>query len=90
MDEEAATCVIDNGSYMTKAGFAGEDAPRAVFPTIVKRQLFAGVMVGMDQRDCYVGSEALSKRSNFIIKHPVQNGIGTNWDDMVCSFKCTH
>ena len=28
--------VIDNGSGMTKAGFAGDDAPKAVFPTIVK------------------------------------------------------
>ena len=27
--------VIDNGSGMVKAGFAGEDAPRAVFPPIV-------------------------------------------------------
>lgn len=90
MDEETATCVIDNGSYMTKAGFAGEDAPRAVFPTIVRRQRFAGVMMGMTQRGCYVGSEALSKRSNFIIKHPVQHGIVTNWDGMVCPLKCAH
>ena len=27
--------VIDSGSGMVKAGFAGEDAPRAVFPPIV-------------------------------------------------------
>ena len=29
--------VIDNGSGMCKAGFAGDDAPRAVFPAIVGR-----------------------------------------------------
>ena len=29
--------VIDNGSGMVKAGFAGEDAPRAVFPAVVGR-----------------------------------------------------
>ena len=29
--------VIDNGSGMVKAGFAGEDAPRAVFPSVVGR-----------------------------------------------------
>ncbi len=29
--------VIDNGSGWMKAGFAGDDAPRAVFPTIVGR-----------------------------------------------------
>jgi hypothetical protein len=27
-----AALVIDNGSGMCKAGFAGDDAPRAVFP----------------------------------------------------------
>lgn len=29
--------VIDNGSSMCKAGFAGEDSPKTVFPTIVGR-----------------------------------------------------
>jgi actin len=35
--KQQKTIVIDNGSAMMKAGFAGEDAPRAVFPTIVGR-----------------------------------------------------
>lgn len=30
--------VIDNGSGLSKAGFAGDDAPRVVFPSIVGRQ----------------------------------------------------
>lgn len=29
--------VVDNGSGMCKAGFAGDDASKAVFPTIVGR-----------------------------------------------------
>ena len=29
MDEEAQPLVVDNGSGMVKAGFAGDDAPRA-------------------------------------------------------------
>ena len=37
MEDEIATLVIDNGSGMCKAGFAGDDAPRAVFPSIVGR-----------------------------------------------------
>ena len=36
-DDEIAALVIDNGSGMCKAGFAGEDAPRDVFPSIVGR-----------------------------------------------------
>ena len=36
-DEDASPLVVDNGSGMCKAGFAGDDAPRAVFPAIVGR-----------------------------------------------------
>ncbi len=37
LDEDVTALVIDNGSGMCKAGFAGDDAPRAVFPAIVGR-----------------------------------------------------
>ncbi|GBN54633.1 Actin, clone 211, partial [Araneus ventricosus] len=36
-DDDVAALVVDNGSGMCKAGFAGDDAPRAVFPSIVGR-----------------------------------------------------
>lgn len=49
-DEDIAALVIDNGSGMCKAGFAGDDAPRAVFPSIVGRPRHQGVMVGMGQK----------------------------------------
>jgi actin beta/gamma 1 len=35
--EKVAAVVIDNGSGMCKAGFSGEDEPRAVFPSVVGR-----------------------------------------------------
>ncbi|XP_073526468.1 uncharacterized protein [Phyllobates terribilis] len=34
--------VVDNGTGMVKAGFAGDDAPRAVFPSIVGRPRHTG------------------------------------------------
>ena len=37
IDDDVAALVIDNGSGMCKAGFAGDDAPRAVFPSLVGR-----------------------------------------------------
>jgi len=47
IDQEITAIVIDNGSGMCKAGFAGNEAPHAVFPSIVGRPKHQIAMQGM-------------------------------------------
>ena len=54
--------IIDNGSGYCKAGFSGEEGPRAVFPCIVGRPKVPGIMVGSEQKDYFVGAQAEEKR----------------------------
>ena len=47
--------VIDNGSGYCKAGLSGEDAPRTEFSSVVGKPKMPSIMVGMDQKEAYVG-----------------------------------
>jgi actin-related protein len=74
--------MIDNGSGMVKAGFAGDDAPRAVFPSIIGHPKVVEVMVGINTQESYIGDEAQIKRGILSMRYPIEHGIVTNWDDM--------
>ena len=64
---------VDNGRRVCADGFTGDDAPRAVLPSIVGRPKMPGMMVGMDQKDSNDGDEVQSKRG--VLKYPIAHGV---------------
>jgi len=75
--------IIDNGTGSIKVGLAGEDAPRSIFPTIVGKPKMPGLMVGLDQKDVYIGHEVKEKRSILKVEYPIERGIVNDWEDML-------
>ena len=82
MDHSESAVVIDNGSGFIKAGMSGEDCPRVVQPTLIGVPRMPGIMVGMDQKEYYVGHEAVDKARFLNMSEPIVNGYIEKWDDM--------
>ena len=81
--DELQTVVIDNGTDYMKVGFARNDSPRAIFPTIFGHKFFRGTcMRWMGLR--VAGYVAQRKARESTIHYPIEQGIVTNWDEMEC------
>ena len=67
--------VMDNGSFMCKAGYSGDPKPRVMFPSVVGRPKYKNAMGS--SAGIFIGIEALAKRGVLSLKYPIQNGIGS-------------
>uniref|UniRef100_A0A1D1XPY9 Actin-2 n=1 Tax=Anthurium amnicola TaxID=1678845 RepID=A0A1D1XPY9_9ARAE len=74
--------VIDNGSGVIKAGFAGDDSPKCFFPSYVGRPKHVRIMAGAVEGDVFIGRKAQELRGLLKIKYPIEHGIVSDWDDM--------
>ncbi|KAL3089483.1 hypothetical protein niasHS_006867 [Heterodera schachtii] len=74
--------VIDNGSGVVKAGFAGEQSPKCVFGNFVGRPKHVRVMAGALEGDVFIGPKAQEHRGLLSLKYPMEHGIVTDWNDM--------
>eukprot|EP01071_Lankesteria_metandrocarpae_P000237 Lankesteria_metandrocarpae@DN10375_c0_g1_i1.p1 len=74
--------VIDNGSGVMKAGFAGDDSPKCTFQSFVGRPKHQRVMAGAVEGDVFVGSKAEELRGLLRLKYPLRHGIVEDWNDI--------
>lgn len=63
-----------------KTGFGGEDGPRSIFNSIVGIPKMAGLKVGMEQKERYVGDEAISNFEFMNYYPPIKRGEVVDWD----------
>lgn len=64
--------VIDNGSGVIKAGFAGERAPKCVFGNFVGRPKHVRVMAGALEGDVFIGKRLIGQK----IRRKFGEGVG--------------
>lgn len=89
--DEVGALVIDVGSYLTKVGFAGEDVPKAVYPTAVgcMEKGISSNGMGMDTTEdglrtvmsYAVGTSSVHyPRRDMEIRNPLVDGLIEDWD----------
>jgi len=74
--------VIDNGSGLIKAGFAGDQAPKSHFANYVGRPKHVRVMAGALEGDMFIGPNAEEHRGLLSLKYPMEHGYVNDWSDM--------
>lgn len=83
---ETPDCIVlDNGTGFVKAGYAGDNIPRHVFPSMVGRPTLRAeedVIGDVELKDVMVGDEASAARRALEISYPMEEGKIKNWDDM--------
>ena len=79
-DDDVQAVVVDNGTGIIKAGFAGDYAHRCAFPCVLGRPAVYRPAVGAVE-DC-VGDEVYSRGRLLRLRYPIEKGLVTNWDDM--------
>ena len=82
---EMPCIVCDNGTGFVKVGYAGQNFPTSIYPSMVGRPILRAeeeIDASLELKDIMCGSEASAARHSLDIVYPVENGIVKNWEDM--------
>lgn len=76
--------VLDNGTGISKNGYAGEDQPRSVFPTVIGKPKYGNIMPEVKDyaREWYIGQEAMELKGIMRLQFPINHGQITDWPAM--------
>ncbi|MFX0064744.1 MAG: actin, cytoplasmic 2 [Candidatus Hermodarchaeota archaeon] len=75
--------VLDNGTRISKNGFAGEDEPRSAFPTLIGYPKYPTIVMHTYYSSrLIVGDEALALYDVLNLLYPMVRGTINNWEAM--------
>lgn len=76
--------VCDNGTGFVKTGYAGDNFPSLIFPSMIGRPIMRAEedFKDVELKDVMVGDECAALRHMLETSYPVENGIVKDWEGM--------
>lgn len=76
--------ICDNGTGFVKCGYAGENFPSLIFPSMVGKPMMRSEeeFKNVELKDIMVGDECAMYRSMLETSYPVAEGIVKDWEGM--------
>lgn len=76
--------VCDNGTGFVKTGYAGDNFPSLIFPSMIGRPILRAEeeFNNVELKDIMVGDECAALRAYLETSYPVENGMVRDWEGM--------
>jgi actin-related protein 2 len=76
--------VCDNGTGFVKTGYAGDNFPSLIFPSMIGKPMMRAEedFKDVELKDVMVGDECAEMRAMLETSYPVENGIVKDWEGM--------
>jgi centractin len=75
MTDLSSPVVLDNGSGLLKAGYAGSDLPEVVFQNFLGRPKHERIMAGVSEDETFFGHKAEELKGILRLAYPISHGV---------------